>query len=99
MKNAKITATLRKILESMKRNEKSSTIVKAFFINEEDKELVEILGAEYNSEKDVIVEIELLKLFKVEDWFKDGTSLKRILRKGKGMSPQIDSIVKRKLEF
>jgi hypothetical protein len=33
----------------------------------------------------LIVEAELLKLIKVEDWFKDeGSCLKRVLRKGKG---------------
>ena len=33
---------------------------------------------------------------KVEDWYKDGTALKRVLKKGKGAQPNADSIVKGK---
>lgn len=45
----------------------------------------------------LIVEAELVRLIKVEDWFKDeGSCLKRVLRKGKGGQPSIDSIIKSK---
>lgn len=39
-------------------------------------------------------------MIKVEDWFKDGgTAIKRILRKGKGARPNIDSIVRLYLQI
>jgi hypothetical protein len=31
-----------------------------------------------------LVDVELHKLVKVEDWFKDGSTMKRIIKKGKG---------------
>jgi hypothetical protein len=45
----------------------------------------------------LVIETELIKLIKVEDWFKDGgSSKKRVIKKGKGPSPNIDSTVKGK---
>jgi hypothetical protein len=86
---------LRKVLESFKRGEKSSTVVRSQFINENDQEFVKALGEKYDSSKDVTFDVELKGLVKVEDWFKDGGSaLKRTLRKGKGSSPNIDSTIK-----
>jgi len=42
------------------------------------------------------VDVTLHSLIKQEDWFKDGTSFKRTIKKGKGAQPNSDSIVKRK---
>lgn len=89
--------TFRKILESLKRGEHSSVLVKSNFISEEDKPLVEALGDKYIEGQDLTVEMQLHSLIKVEDWFKDGGAcLKRVLRKGKGASPNTDSIIKGK---
>jgi hypothetical protein len=53
----------------------------------------------YDSSKDLFVTVTLHKLTKVEDWYKDGTTLVRTLRKGgKGRSPYADSDIKRKIQ-
>ena len=36
-------------------------------------------------------------MVKVEDWYKDGTTFKRVLKKGKGAQPNADSEVKGKM--
>jgi hypothetical protein len=41
----------------------------------------------------------LLRLTKTEDWFKDGTTTVRTLRKGRGRNPYIDSTVKLRLKI
>lgn len=87
-----LTITLRKIIESMKRTEKCSVVVKNSFVQENDEALKRLLV----SDSDLVVEIELVSLVKVEDWFKDGSTFKRTLRKGKGSSPQYDSTIKSK---
>ena len=55
--------------------------------------LIELLSDVFNKEKDLIIECELVNLVKVEDWYKDGTTFKKMLRKGKGKQPNIDSNV------
>ena len=93
----KITPTLRLVLESSKREEVSSTLINASFVQEYDETLWKTVKelSEGQLFKFLTLEFELQSLVKVEDWFKDGGSaLKRTLRKGKGGSPNIDSIVK-----
>mmetsp|Transcript_14318 Transcript_14318/g.22299 ORF Transcript_14318/g.22299 Transcript_14318/m.22299 type:complete len:171 (-) Transcript_14318:657-1169(-) len=41
----------------------------------------------------------MIRLVKVEDWFKDGSTIVRSLRKGKGRSPFIDSTVSFRLSI
>jgi hypothetical protein len=49
----------------------------------------------YDPKKDLYLTITLKSLMKVEDWFKDGTTLVSTIRKGgKGRSPYADSTVK-----
>lgn len=43
--------------------------------------------------KDIQIEVELKSIIEVDDWFKDGINIKRILRYGKGKKPTIESIV------
>jgi len=38
-----------------------------------------------------MIECELLKLVKVEDWLRDGKTFKRTLRKGKGRQVNLES--------
>ena len=82
----------------MKRGESNSTIVRSDFIKENDLELLKKLAGDkvFDEEKEVMIDLELHKMIKVEDWSKDGKglALKRILRKGKGSSPNADSTVK-----
>lgn len=40
-----------------------------------------------------------MRLAKLEDWFKDGSTMVRTLRKGKGRNPYTDSTVKLRLEL
>ena len=43
-------------------------------------------------------DVELHRLIKIEDWFKDESTIVRTLRKGKGRSPFIDSTIKFRLQ-
>ena len=43
-------------------------------------------------------DVELHRLIKIEDWFKDESTIVRTLRKGKGRCPFIDSTVKFRLQ-
>lgn len=94
MADPTICATFKKILESMKRTEKCSVQVSKSYLKSDDITLTEELGQGYNPDSDLTIDVELVRLVKVEDWFKDGgSSLKKVLRKGKGGSPNIDSEV------
>lgn len=92
MKDAELTKALRKVVETMRQGEKNSTTIKAGYIKENDEELIARLGDKYEAEKDLVVDCELVALIKVEQWYDDGT-VKRILRKGKGRSPNLESTV------
>ncbi len=95
-----MTETFRIILESLKQTEHSSVSVKPAFILDHDPALLTLLGAKYQADKELTVEMHLHKLVKVEDWFKDGGScLKRVVRKGKGSSPSTDSNIKGKINI
>lgn len=93
--NEEITFVLKKILESMKKEEKSFFEFSLSTIKEKDQALFEKLDGIQNldKEKSVFIEIELFKIIKVEDWFKDKTTLKKTLRKGKGSQPNDDTNV------
>ena len=87
----------------MKQGEKSEfTIVKNYINSEdednfEDKTLNDLLANNFDNQKDLFVEIDLQQLAKVEDWYKDGSTLVKTIRKGgKGRSPYSDSEIKRK---
>ena len=87
------------VLQSMKVGEHSTVQVKASFIQEEDKLMVEVLGGKYQPEKDLQIEAQMHKLFKVEEWYKEEgkkSCLKKVIRKGKKEKPNIDSVVKSK---
>ena len=45
------------------------------------------------------MEIELLKLVKVEDWYNDKSAIMKVLRKGKGRSPYADSDIWCKYQY
>ena len=83
MTDQNLTLTLRKILETMKRGEKSSTVVKVSYIKENDDATLNLikekLGDSFDENGILIIELELLRLIKVDDWFKDGQVLKRTI--------------------
>ncbi len=57
------------------------------------------LISNYDNTKDVYFQIHLQTLLKVEDWYKDGTTLVKTIRKGgKGRSPYADSTIKLRLK-
>ena len=92
-----------RLLESLKRGEKAEfTVIAAMFNNcaDEDSfkdELLPTLIPGYDSSKNLYVSCELKTLTKVEDWYKDGTTMVKTIRKGaKGRSPYADSTIKRK---
>lgn len=99
MLDGKLTMTMSRLLQALKREEHSKIEIKAGFVDEEDKELVELLPADrYDSSKALFADIELLRLNKIEDWFKDGTTIVRTLRNGRGRNPYTDSTIKMRLE-
>lgn len=83
----------------MKRNEEARIDIKSDFIPAEDKELIAQFNDKYDQTQAVQAHIHLHKLIKSEDWFKDGTTIVKTLRKGKGRNPFVDSTVKIRLEI
>ncbi len=87
----------------MKRGEVAEFTVIANQFNTQDEDsfkdsVLPGLIRDYDPAKDLYLQITLDSLVKVEDWFKDGTTLVRTIRKGgKGRSPYADSTVKCKL--
>ena len=57
--------------------------------NEESKEKT---SSKWDVTKDLWADCTMHRLYKVEDWFKDGKVLMKTIRKGKGRKPYIDSI-------
>jgi len=85
-----------KAIGSMKRLEKTKFQVnRMYWLDEEDfgdENLSKFLkDTAWDKNKDLHVEVELLKLIKVEDWYNDKTAIMKTLRKGKGRSPYADS--------
>jgi hypothetical protein len=104
MEDDRITITIRRALVSFKRGEKSMVEVRSTFAPQEDKDLVALLEKseakqKYDPGKPLFIEIRLLRLVKTEDWFKDGSTLVRTLRKGRGRNPYIDSTVKLRMRI
>ena len=91
---------VKRLIESMKRGEQAEfTVVASQFNNknEEDSFTDTVITEKipgYNPEKDLYVTVKLNSLIKVEDWYKDGRTLVKTLRKGgKGRSPYADSTI------
>jgi hypothetical protein len=85
----------------MKRGELSLTEISPLAYSLDNQLLSETIPslAELNNIPALNLEIELLCLIKVTDWFKEtdsGTAIKRVLRKGKSGQPNSESIVKSK---
>ena len=55
------------------------------------------MSDDYDRTKPLIAFCKLTNLVKSEDWFKDGSTIVRSLRKGKGRTPFVDSTVKMRL--
>jgi len=54
---------------------------------------------DYDSKVDLYLLVKLNSLIKVEDWFKDGTTMVKTLRSGgKGRSPYSDSTIKLRMQ-
>jgi len=85
----------KKALQSMKRNEKCRfTVSEEFLAENEDEGMEEFFaGTTWDKTKAFVMDVELLKLIKVEDWYKDRSTVMRTLRKGKGRSPYTDSLI------
>jgi hypothetical protein len=79
--------SLRNILETMKRCEHTQTIVKSHLVSEQDpglwKHVTEKIG-EVSKSSYFVIDCQLHSFIKIEDWFNDGTTFKRVLKKGKG---------------
>ena len=91
---------MKSILESLKRKEQATFFIKTEYLLEEDQKFVEYLRQhEFDDKMDLHADIELVKLVKVEDWFKDGTTICKTLRKGKGRNPYSDSTVRMRLRI
>jgi len=95
-----------RVLESLKRGEKAEfTVIAALFNNLSDEdsfkdEILPKLLPSYDPSKNLYLSCELKSLMKVEDWYKDGTTMVKVLRKGaKGRSPYADSTIKCKFLF
>lgn len=96
-----------KLIESVKKGERCEFTINAGFLNgtqDEDESLTDdhliSLFPSWDKSKDLFVRMELLYLVKIEDWFKDGSTIVRTLRKGgKSRHPYSDSTVKIRLRI
>jgi hypothetical protein len=79
----------------MKRGEKSRYTVSEDFIAENEDETMEPFfeGTQWDRTKCFVMDIELLSIIKVEDWYNDKSCIMRTLRKGKGRNAYTDSTV------
>jgi hypothetical protein len=84
----------------MKRGEQSRVEIEKTFIAREDEKLYQMLIAtgNYNENQAVMAHITLHRLTKVEDWFKDETTIVKTIRSGKGRTPFVDSLIKLRLQ-
>lgn len=92
-----------RLVEAVKPGELAEfTVVANMFNSEEedaiiDKVLPGLING-YDAQKDLYLQVHLEALQKVEDWYKDGTTLVKTIRKGgKGRSPYADSTIKLRL--
>ena len=79
----------------MKRGEKSRFIVSQEFLAENEDEGMEAFfeGTPWDKNNFFVMDMELLSLIKVEDWYQDKSAVMRTLRKGKGRNAYTDSTV------
>jgi len=79
-------------------------VIAELFNNQEDEdsftdEYFPTLVKDYDPKQDLVLTIKLIRLTKVEDWYKDGTTMVKTIRAGgKGRSPYADSTVKLRLK-
>jgi len=85
----------RQAIRSMKRGEKSRFTVSAEYKEEKKDEGMEefLAGTPWDSSKGWVMDIEVVKMTKVEDWYGGKTAVMRTLRKGKGRNAYTDSTV------
>ena len=79
----------------MKRGESSRfTVMPDFFTENEDEGMIEFFeGTSWDKTKPFVIDMQLNKLVKVEDWYGDRTTMMRTLRKGKGRNAYTDSTI------
>jgi hypothetical protein len=84
-----VTPVLKKILQTMKTEEKVSCRIKPDYLRDRDPQIIEKYGIDL--ERDLYIEVEMKYLMRVEDVYKDGTTLHKTLKKGNGTaSPYAD---------
>ena len=84
-----VTPVLKKILQTMKTEEKVSCRVKPGYLRDKDPQIIEKYGLDL--ERDLYIDVEMKYLMRVEDVYKDGTTLHKTLKKGDGTaSPYAD---------
>ena len=86
-----------KVIKSLKRGELSKVEIDPAAYSLDPMLLTTTIPrlSEYTNSPTLVVECELVKLIKVEIYYKDEEPIyKRVLRKGKGGQPNIDSTVK-----
>jgi len=93
-------------VESVKRGETAEFTINKCYLDgslpdkegmEQFETLLPDLFPEWDLNKDLYAHLVLEKLVKVEDWYKNGSTLVKMIRKGgKGRSPYADTTVKSK---
>ena len=77
-----LTPTLKKILQTMKQDEKVSVKVSPDFYITNDISICEKFKDVLDLSKDVYFDAEMKTLVRVEDLYKDGTTFQKTLQKG-----------------
>jgi len=96
---------LSRLIENLKRGERAEfTVIAENFNTENDEEsfkdnILPGLIPGYDKTKNLYVTCELRSLVKVEDWYKDGTTMVKTIRSGgKGRSAYADSTIKLRMK-
>lgn len=79
----------------MKRGESSRfTVMPDFLTENEDAGMEEFFeGTSWDKTRPFVIDLKLVNLTKVEDWYNDRSTVMRTLRKGKGRNAYTDSVI------
>ena len=88
----KITPIIKKIINSMKKQERVSCLIKPSYLQQIDPSLIQQYNIDLNSP--IYIDVFLKDLTRIDDIYKDGTTFHKTLQKGVyTASPYRDSLV------
>jgi hypothetical protein len=99
MSDKKLPSIVKRILQTMKATEKTSTVVQAAYLQKEGTDMIEKYPS-LDLSQNLHVDLYLHRMCRVTDLYHDGSVIYKSLRKGKGSaSPYHDSLVVLKVKL